>query len=123
MRPLRRGHLRRAADSAGPDRDFLRHHLTAGRGSAFPRPDTSGRSVLGHGGDLNRAGSHPAPSCEPPRTGTPPRNRSMQGGILPSRLLIIGSVLLALGLFTPVVAAILFVAGGGMGVARSGERV
>jgi hypothetical protein len=45
----------------------------------------------------------------------------MQGGILPSRLLIIGSVLLALGLCTPVVAAILFVAGCGMAMAGSGH--
>ena len=41
--------------------------------------------------------------------------------MLPSRLLIIGAVLLALGLCTPVVAAILFVAGCGMAMAGSGH--
>jgi uncharacterized membrane protein YphA (DoxX/SURF4 family) len=46
---------------------------------------------------------------------------AMQGGMLPSRLLIIGAVLLALGLCTPVVAAILFVAGCGMAMAGSGH--
>ncbi|HJZ14273.1 MAG TPA: FAD-dependent oxidoreductase, partial [Stellaceae bacterium] len=45
----------------------------------------------------------------------------VQGGMLPSRLLIIGAVLLALGLCTPVVAAILFVAGCGMAMAGSGH--
>jgi hypothetical protein len=40
--------------SAGPDSDFLSHHLTAGRGSALPRPDTSIRSGLGHGRDLTQ---------------------------------------------------------------------
>jgi NADH dehydrogenase/putative oxidoreductase len=38
----------------------------------------------------------------------------MQDGMLPSRLLIIGAVLLALGLGTPMVAAILFAAASGM---------
>src|SRR3984893_4854390 len=46
---------------------------------------------------------------------------AMQGGMLPSRLLIIGAVLLALGLCTPVVAAVLFVAGCGMAMAGSGH--
>ena len=39
---------------------------------------------------------------------------SQQGGMLPSQLLIIGAVLLVLGLGTPVVAAVLFVARFGM---------
>src|ERR1700730_640190 len=37
-----------------PDSDFLSHHLTAGRGSVLPRPDTSIRSGLGHGRDLTQ---------------------------------------------------------------------
>jgi putative oxidoreductase len=46
---------------------------------------------------------------------------AMQDGMLPSRLLTIGAVLLALGLGTPVVAAVLFVAGAGMAMAGSGH--
>ena len=46
---------------------------------------------------------------------------AMQDGMLPSRLLIIGAVLLALGLGTPVVAAVLFVAGAGMAMAGPGH--
>ena len=46
---------------------------------------------------------------------------AMQSGMLPSRWLIIGAVLLALGLGTPVVAAVLFVAGSGMAMAGSGH--
>ena len=46
---------------------------------------------------------------------------AMQDGMLPSWLLIIGAVLLALGLGTPVVAAVLFVAGAGMAMAGSGH--
>src|SRR6201987_3696332 len=46
---------------------------------------------------------------------------AMQHGMLPSRSLIIGAVLLALGLGTPVVAALLFVAGAGMAMAGSGQ--
>jgi putative oxidoreductase len=46
---------------------------------------------------------------------------AMQDGMLPSRLLIVGAVLLALGLGTPVVAAVLFVAGAGMAMAGSGH--
>ena len=45
---------------------------------------------------------------------------AMQGGMLPSRLLIIGAVLLALGLCTPVVAAVLF-CGGVCGMAMAGS--
>src|SRR6201981_2098269 len=45
---------------------------------------------------------------------------AMQGGMLPSQWLIIGAVLLALGFCTPVVAAVLFVAGCGMAMAGSG---
>jgi NADH dehydrogenase/putative oxidoreductase len=44
---------------------------------------------------------------------------AMQNGMLPSRLLIIGAALLAVGLGTPVVAAVLFVAGSGMAMAGS----
>src|SRR6201981_2733738 len=44
---------------------------------------------------------------------------AMLDGMLPSRLFIVGAVLLALGLCTPVVAAVLFVAGGGRGRARA----
>jgi len=46
---------------------------------------------------------------------------AMQGDILPSQSLIIGAVLLALGLGTPAVAAVLFVAGSGMAMAGSGH--
>ena len=46
---------------------------------------------------------------------------AMQDGMLPSRLLTIGAVLLALGLCTPVVAAVLFVAGCGMAMAWPGH--
>ena len=46
---------------------------------------------------------------------------AMQDGMLPSRWLIVGAVLLALGLGTPVVAAVLFVAGSGMAMAGSGH--
>jgi putative oxidoreductase len=46
---------------------------------------------------------------------------ALQNGMLPSRLLVVGAVLLALGLCTPVVAAILFVAGSGMAMAGSGH--
>ncbi|MBV8738085.1 MAG: FAD-dependent oxidoreductase, partial [Alphaproteobacteria bacterium] len=46
---------------------------------------------------------------------------AMQNGLLPSRLVVIGAVLLALGLCTPVVAAVLFVAGSGMAMAGSGD--
>jgi len=46
---------------------------------------------------------------------------AMQGGMLPSQWLVIGAVLLALGLCTPVVAAVLFVAGSGMAMAGSGH--
>src|ERR1700757_1517236 len=45
---------------------------------------------------------------------------AMQGGMLPSQWLIIGAVLLALGFCTPVVAAVLFVAGCGIGVGGGG---
>src|SRR6516162_11751620 len=48
---------------------------------------------------------------------------AMQDGMLPSRLLIIGAVLLALGLGTPVVAAVLFVAGSGMAMAGPGHSM
>jgi NADPH-dependent 2,4-dienoyl-CoA reductase/sulfur reductase-like enzyme len=48
---------------------------------------------------------------------------AMRGGMLPSQSLIIGAVLLALGLGTPVVAAVLFVAGSGMAMAGSGHGV
>jgi len=48
---------------------------------------------------------------------------AMQDSMLPSRLLIIGAVLLALGMCTPVVAAVLFVAGCGMAMAGSGYGV
>jgi putative oxidoreductase len=44
---------------------------------------------------------------------------AMHDGMLPSRMLIIGAVLLALGLGTPVVATVLFVAGSGMAMAGS----
>ncbi len=44
---------------------------------------------------------------------------AMQDGMLPSQWLVIGAVLLALGLCTPVVAAVLFVAGCGMAMAGS----
>jgi NADH dehydrogenase/putative oxidoreductase len=44
---------------------------------------------------------------------------SMGGGMLPSSLLVIGAVLLALGLGTPVVAVLLFLAGSGMAMAGS----
>src|SRR5260370_17097359 len=58
-----------------PDSDFLRHHLTAGRGSAFPRPDTSGRSVLGHGGDLTQSREPPrAKPCATPHRPPPPHS-------------------------------------------------
>jgi putative oxidoreductase len=46
---------------------------------------------------------------------------AMQGGMLPSQWLSIGAVVLALGLCTPVVAAVLFVAGCGMAMAGSGH--
>jgi NADH dehydrogenase/putative oxidoreductase len=46
---------------------------------------------------------------------------AMQGGMLPSQSLIIGAVLLVLGLGTPVVAAVLFVARCGMEMAGSGH--
>jgi NADH dehydrogenase FAD-containing subunit/uncharacterized membrane protein YphA (DoxX/SURF4 family) len=46
---------------------------------------------------------------------------AMQGSMLPSQWLIIGAVLLALGFCTPVVAAVLFVAGCGMAMAGSGH--
>jgi hypothetical protein len=46
---------------------------------------------------------------------------AMRGGMLPSQSLIIGAVLLALGLGTPVVAAVLFVAGSGMAMVGSGH--
>jgi uncharacterized membrane protein YphA (DoxX/SURF4 family) len=45
----------------------------------------------------------------------------MRGGMLPSQSLIIAAVLLALGFCTPVVAAVLFVAGSGMAMAGSGH--
>jgi NADH dehydrogenase/putative oxidoreductase len=41
---------------------------------------------------------------------------AMQQGMLPSRLLVAGAVFLLLGLGTPVVAAVLFVAGSGMAI-------
>jgi putative oxidoreductase len=44
---------------------------------------------------------------------------AMEDGMLPSQWLVIGAVLLALGLCTPVVAAVLFVAGCGMAMAGS----
>jgi NADH dehydrogenase/putative oxidoreductase len=46
---------------------------------------------------------------------------AMQGGMLPSQSLIIGAVLLVLGLGTPVVAGVLFVARCGMAMAGSGH--
>jgi putative oxidoreductase len=46
---------------------------------------------------------------------------SMQDRMLPSRFSIIGAVLLAFGLCTPVVAAVLFVAGSGVAMAGSGH--
>jgi hypothetical protein len=47
---------------------------------------------------------------------------TLQDGMLPSQPLIIGAVLLALGLGTPMVAAVLFVAGTGMAMGRVGLR-
>jgi hypothetical protein len=44
---------------------------------------------------------------------------AMRDGMLPSRMLIVGAVLLALGLGTSVVATVLFVAGSGMAMAGS----
>jgi uncharacterized membrane protein YphA (DoxX/SURF4 family) len=46
---------------------------------------------------------------------------AMRDGMLPPRFFIIGAVLLALGLCTPVVAAALFVTGSGMAMAGSGH--
>jgi len=46
---------------------------------------------------------------------------AMPDGILSSQWLVIGAVLLALGLCTPVVAAVLFAAGSGMAMAGSGH--
>jgi NADH dehydrogenase FAD-containing subunit/uncharacterized membrane protein YphA (DoxX/SURF4 family) len=45
----------------------------------------------------------------------------MRDGMLPPRFLIIGAVFLALGLCTPVVAAVLFLTGSGMAMAGSGH--
>jgi NADH dehydrogenase/putative oxidoreductase len=55
----------------------------------------------------------------PPHTMLP----VMQGGMLPWRLHIIGAVFLASGLGTPVVAAVLFVAGSGMAMAGSDHQM
>jgi uncharacterized membrane protein YphA (DoxX/SURF4 family) len=46
---------------------------------------------------------------------------AMQHGMLPARLLSIGAVLLAVGLATPVVAAVLFVTGSGMAMGGPGH--
>src|SRR5437899_372526 len=47
----------------------------------------------------------------------------MQDGMLPSPLLIVGAVLLAVGLGTPIVAAVLFVAGTGMAMTGSAQGI
>jgi NADH dehydrogenase/putative oxidoreductase len=48
---------------------------------------------------------------------------AMQDGMLPSPLLIVGAVLLAVGLGTPIVAAVLFVAGTGMAMTGSAQGI